>query len=168
MLYNLIQILPKIMRRKNFSYIIKNPIAITAGIIAGGLMSRLLWSFTDLILIEWNEGKIIMYTEIVFHILFAVLFSIFIAATTYKWNYMKSLSGTNSGKGLIGSFLWTLVAGCPSCTITVASYIGLASAVSLLPRWWLELKIIGLGLMIRSIYDTIKNLHTCSLKKPKN
>ncbi|USN56776.1 MAG: hypothetical protein H6766_07285 [Candidatus Peribacteria bacterium] len=75
-----------------------------------------------------------MYGEITFNILFTILFGIFIAATIYKRRYMRQYSAKDSAVGLIGSFFGTLVAGCPSCTITFASYIGLASIVSILPR----------------------------------
>ncbi len=156
------------MRYKNLTYIKNSTIAIIAGIGWAALMSSVLWHFTDIDFIQGNLGTTRASIETTLHVAFTLLFGVFIAATVYKWNYMKKISAADSTKGLIWWFLWTLVAGCPSCTITVASYIGLASVISMLPWWWLELKIIGLGLMIRSTYNTIKNIHTCSVKKPKN
>lgn len=153
----------KLMRKHNLRQIYSSQKATIAWIIAAWLISRLMRSFTDLALIKGNMWIIRMYLEAAFHIIFALFFGVFVAATTYKWYYMKKITTTEPAKGIIGWLLWTLVAGCPACTITLASYVGLASLMSALPRWWLELKILGLLFMVWSIYDTVKNLHACNI-----
>jgi hypothetical protein len=151
------------MFRHNFIQIKKSPTAIVSGLLAAWLLSRLVWWFTDLALIQWNQGTAWMYSEIVFNTLFAVLFGVLVAATVYKRQYMSQFNSANSATGLVGSFLGTLVAGCPSCTITLASYMGLASLIGVLPRWGVELKLIGLGLMIWSIYQSVTKIHQCDI-----
>jgi hypothetical protein len=57
------------------------------------------------------------------------------------------------------------VSGCPACSITLASYLGLAGVFALLPYNGLELKIVGTLVLIWSVYSNIKNLKVCSIKK---
>jgi hypothetical protein len=71
------------------------------------------------------------------------------------------------GTGFFGGFLGILITGCPSCTIWLASFLGVGSMLSLLPREWLELKMLALIVLIWSNWKMYKNLLVCNLRKKK-
>lgn len=96
-------------------------------------------------------------------IFLVIFFAIFVWATLYKMKYFSNPS-LNKFWFLWG-FLWTLVWGCASCSITLASYLGLASIVAFLPYNWLELKILSIFILIYACFSTLKNLETCKIKK---
>ncbi len=117
--------------------------------------------FLDYQMIIGNKGYIYLYFEIFLDILIAILFWIFLWATLYKMSYF---SVKKTWVWFLWWFLWILVSGCTGCTITFASYLGLAWFVSILPYGWLELKIISIFLLIYVCYITLKNLEICELK----
>lgn len=96
-------------------------------------------------------------------IFLAILFGIFIWATIYKMKYFWNNKWT-SKLWVVGWFIWTVVWGCASCSITVATYIWLASFLSIFPYGWLELKVLSIFLLIYATYTTLKNLEVCNLK----
>jgi hypothetical protein len=68
----------------------------------------------------------------------------------------------------VWGFLWILVSWCPSCTITLASCIGLTWVLSIFPFWWIELKIISVLILLYVDYMWIKNLEICKIINKKN
>ncbi len=100
--------------------------------------------------------------EVILTILIALLFGIFIWSTLYKIHYF---SLKKSGLGFLWGFLGILVAGCPACSITLASYIGLAGIISIFPFYGLELKIASLLFLMYASYVTIRDLQICKIKK---
>lgn len=121
-------------------------------------------------LITWRDSssmRLWMWDEYYFSVMFldiflVVLFWIFIWATIYKIKFFWNKKA--SKLWIIWWFLWSLVTGCTSCSITLATYLGLAWVISLLPYGWLELKIISILLLVYACYQTLKNLEVCSLK----
>ncbi len=117
-------------------------------------------------IVLWYGEVYYFWTEIVLWWLVAVLFWIFLGSTLYKMKYFWG--------GKKKTFFWTLwgflglVAwGCPACSITFASYIGLASLVSLLPYRGLELKILSVVFLLYACYATLRDLEVCKLKVGK-
>lgn len=99
-------------------------------------------------------------------IILAILFAIFVWATLYK---MKYFWNPNPSKlWFLWWFLWSLVWGCASCSITLASYLGLASFMAFLPYGGIELKILSILLLIYVWFTTLKNLEVCNLKSKKS
>ena len=78
------------------------------------------------------------------------------------FNLVSFKENLSSGSG---TFLGLLVAGCPACSITLASYLGLGSLISFLPWYGLELKIIAIFLLIYANISLLKNLKVCEIKK---
>jgi len=116
-------------------------------------------------LIIWNLGYIFFITEVSLTILISILFWLFLWSTFYKIEYFKI---KKTGIWFFWWFLWVLVSGCPACSITLASYIWLASIISALPYYWLELKVLSLGMLLYANYATLNNLELCKIKvKPK-
>jgi hypothetical protein len=68
-------------------------------------------------------------------------------------------------RGFLGGLLGVVVTGCPSCTMGLASFLGIGSTLSLLPWHGLELKLIALVLLGWSIWNIYKNLLVCKVKK---
>lgn len=117
--------------------------------------------FFDKDLIIWNLWFNFYIAEITLTIIISVLFWIFIWATLYKINYF---SIKKSWIWLFWGFIWALVSWCPACSITLASYLWLASFMYLFPYWWLELKVLSIIILIYANYITIKNLEVCKIK----
>jgi len=149
---------------KNFIKVLKSKIWIF-GIIIGALFIIIpTYYFLDSKMIIGNKWHNYLYFEIFLDILIIILFWIFVATTLYKMSYF---SVKKSWIWFLGGFLWILVSGCPSCTITLASYLWLAGFVSVLPYDWLELKIISVFLLMYVCYTSLKKLEVCELKIKK-
>ncbi len=120
--------------------------------------------FLDSQIIIWNKWYIYYYFEMSLDFLIMLLFWIFLWATLYKMTYFSTWK---TWVWFLWGFLWILVSGCPSCTITLASYFWLAWIVSVLPFWWIELKVISVLILLYVCYSTLKNLEVCNLKIKK-
>jgi len=120
--------------------------------------------FLDSQIIIWNKWYIYYYFEMSLDILIMILFWIFVWSTLYKMAYFNAWK---TWVWFLWWFLWILVSGCPSCTITLASYFWLAWIVSVLPFWWIELKVISVLILFYVCYSTLKNLEVCNLKIKK-
>lgn len=131
------------------------------------LIAYMFFIFTDFDLIEGNFGTIYLWTQIVFQVLISLLFAIFLPVSVYKYVKFSSFSAKENASSFFGTFIGVLVAGCPACSITLASYIGLAGIVSLLPWYGLELKIIAVPMLMYANYSILKDLNTCKLKLKK-
>lgn len=118
--------------------------------------------FLNAELVVYNMGIPFYTTEIIFSTLNSLLFWIFLALSFYKLEYF---SVRKSWVWFIGSIAWIIVSGCPACSITLASYIGLAWIISALPYMWLELKVLAFFLLSFAVWQVSSNLKTCSIKK---
>ena len=116
-------------------------------------------------LIKVNYG--VLYYNIVWilQVLISLFLSLFIVLSIFKIYYFSSNSLTQNGIGGFSSTLGILVAGCPACSITIASYLGLASFISFLPYDGLELKVLSFILLLVVNFYLLKDLQTCKIKK---
>lgn len=108
-----------------------------------------------------NLGIRFYTTEIILSTINSLLFWIFLALSFFKIEYF---SIKKSWLGFLGSITGIVVSGCPACSITLASYIGMAGIISVLPYSGLELKFIAFFLLSFAIWQVSKNLKTCSMK----
>lgn len=120
-------------------------------------------NFSNRPLIAGNFWSLYGHINFFFDIVNVLLIAIFVASFSYKRRLFGSESKNNKS-GWIGSFTSVIVSGCPSCSITLASYLGLASFFTLLPYGGLELKIIGTLVLLWSVYTNIKDLTICKRK----
>lgn len=140
------------------------------GFISLIVIGSFFYYFTALDIMIGNLGVVYTSFNVALQIAIALLFGLTIPLIFYKFNFARKMTrkgalGSKEGSaGLLGGFLGVLVAGCPACGITLASFIGLGSAVSVLPLYGLELKIVGLGMLIYSTYSLSDTLKTCSIK----
>ena len=121
--------------------------------------------FTNLDIIEGNFGHEYMWAQIVMQTLISLLFGLFVPISLHKIIVFNSFSIKENISSGGGTFLGLLVAGCPACSITLASYLGLGTIVSFLPWFGLELKIIAVPLLVYANYSLLKTLKVCKIKK---
>ena len=96
--------------------------------------------------------------------LISLFFGINLSLLYHKIKLSRNANYKSSSSTVFGSFLSVLVSGCPACSITLASYLGLSSFLSALPFFGIELKIAGLGLLLYSTNYLAKNLYTCNTR----
>jgi hypothetical protein len=152
---------------KNLCEVLLSPFTLLRWIIAWSIVGMVWWYFMDIELIIWNQWHVIAYTEITLFILFVLLFALFVAISVYKLLYFSINQWKQLSMWSIWSFFAMIAVWCPACSITLASYLGLASLLSIFPYWWLELKIAWIMLLAYAIRSSLKSLHTCSLEQKK-
>jgi len=153
---------------QNIYSVLTCPLPLLWWIIVWCIVGAVWWYFMDIELIIGNQGNIVAYTEITLFFLFVILFSFFVSVSVYKILYFQSSDKKQLGLWSVWWVLSMLVVWCPACSITLASYIWLASLLSLLPFKWLELKIVWIILLFYVIIKSLKSLHVCSLKQKKS
>jgi len=148
----------KIAYSKTSSYLIT--------IIAALLLELLQLSFTDFPTIAGNLGMTYAIIEGTAQVLLSLLFGMNIALLWYKLKLASSVNVKEGGSTAIGSIIGIIVSGCPACSITIASYLGLASILSSLPFFGLEVKLLGIIIVLYATDSLAKNLTTCKAPIP--
>lgn len=120
--------------------------------------------YSDFALVAWNYSVAFASFEVWTEVLITLFWSLFFWASFYKIKYFRHIKKRHTTWGIIGSFFWILVGGCPACSITLASYLWLSSFLFLFPFWWLELKVIWLIILSISLYFTLRDLEVCKIK----
>ena len=121
--------------------------------------------FTYKQLIIGNYGEIYYFSHLISQIIISLLFALFLTMSVYKFIAFSSYSAKDGSTSFFATFVGILAAGCPACSITFASYIGLAGLLSLFPYDGLELKIIAIPLLGYANYSLSKSLYTCKISK---
>ena len=147
---------------KNFIKVISSPVGIFWILLGIAIILFPTYYFLDGMLVIGNLWYAFYLSEIILSGIISILFWVFLGASLYKIHYFRVQS---TGTGLLWGFLWVLVAGCPACSITLASYIGLAGIISVFPFYGLELKVLSVLLLIFSNYSVLRNLEVCRVKK---
>ncbi len=121
--------------------------------------------FTNIALIKGNYGETYLFFQLCIQTLISILFGLFVSISLYKFLLFSSFSISQNITSGGSSFLSLLVAGCPSCSLTLESYLGLVSLVAFLPWYGLELKLLAIGILLYSNYSLLKKLKECKIKK---
>ncbi|MBS8121557.1 hypothetical protein [Candidatus Vampirococcus lugosii] len=151
----------------NLIKVIKSPFPMFLGIIAGITIYFVINHFMDYMHILGNQGLLYANIEYYGNYVIAVLFGLIFASSSYKIFYFGSFNAKENSSSILGSFLSLISIGCPACGITIASYIGLSGLILSLPYSGIELKILGILIMLISLFFTLKNLEVCKMKKKK-
>lgn len=134
----------------------------------GLLIFLYLWfHFFDYKLSIGNLWYFRTYTDIVSHILISILFSLFLAGQIYKMRHVGRINFKTTWWGVFWSMFGIIITGCPSCSITLVSYLWLTGFLSFFPWWWLELKVLSLILLIIVNYRLYRDLLVCKMKVSK-
>jgi hypothetical protein len=150
---------------QNFKEVFSNWKYLVFSIISFLVFFSIFQYFTDTYLIEVNLGLRYLYLTLILQFLIALLLALFISISIYKFNYFRKFSAKEQSSSVIGGILGFLVAGCPSCSITFASYIGLGSFVAFLPYYGMELKFVSIVLLFYSNISVLYSLKTCIIKE---
>lgn len=153
--------------RDNFVEVFTNWKYITLGLTIFLFLSYIFHMFTNYALIAGNYGSNYLYLQIISQVLISLLFAIFLPITIYKFLKYNSFSGKEQGSSFIATTVAVIVGGCPACSITIATYLGLAGIVAIFPYDGLELKLITIPLLGYVNYSTLKGLNTCNIKRKK-
>lgn len=149
---------------QSLRHLVHSRFAIICGLFAMILLFVVWWWMTDLDLSLGNRWKRMFCFQIILYLFFCVLFGLFVAATVYKIRLYWTSDKHTSGIWAIWWFLGILVAWCPACAVSIASYIGLASIVSLLPRGGIELKIAWVLLVWYAARKALVTMEVCELR----
>ncbi len=130
-------------------------------------LGGILFYFTSFEQIYWNIGALYAITQVVVQVLLSLLFGLNLALLWYKLRFVaeSNNTGRETTSTVIGSVISVIVSGCPACGITLASYLGLATFFTAFPLYGLELKLLGLGLLMYSTNDIAKDMYVCKIKK---
>ena len=136
--------------------------------VGGALLFAVIFHFTNTEIIRSNFGETTLWLEYAVNIATVGIGGLFFGLSAYKIGYFAHISHSKkSGAfGAVGSFLSIVVAGCPACSITLASYLGLSGIFSSLPFLGYEVRILGIVIMFGAIMYTWKHLETCTISKP--
>jgi len=134
---------------------------IILGIVAAAAIGYLFYYFTPFAIIAGNIGVTYAWTTVITEGLMTVLFGLNVPLVVYKFKFFNSVKSKAGSASLVGGTLGALAAGCPACSVTLASFVGLGALVSALPLYGLELKFLGLGFLIYSTYSVSDKMKTC-------
>ncbi len=111
-----------------------------------------------------NLGRWVALLELALNGIFLLVAPIFFGLSGYKIFYFSQI-GRSTGGGIIGSLLSVLVTGCPACSITLASYIGLGSVLSVFPYFGYEIRVLGIAILLYATYRVYHSLETCEFRQ---
>jgi len=111
-----------------------------------------------------NMGMWFFVIQTITQSLITILFALFIPISLYKFILFSDLSVMENTGSFLGGFFAVIVAGCPACSITLASYIGLAGILSIFPFYGLELKVLTVPILMWANYSILRNLSVCKMK----
>ena len=131
---------------------------------SGTIMASVLFYFTRYDLIAGNLGKLYANTQVISQIILSLLFGANLSILWYKLKLSSGIDVKAKGSTALGSVIAIIVSGCPACGVTLAGYLGLASFFSVFPLYGLELKFVGIALLVYSTNHLLKNLNTCEVK----
>lgn len=154
--------------KQNFIEVFSNWKYLIFGIIISIIFGIFIYISTNFRLLIGNYGMTFAVIEIILMILIILFFGIFFPASVYKFVKTSSFSAKENSSSIIGTFIGILVTGCPSCSIVIASYIGLGGFLALLPWGGMSLKVISVILLLYANYSILKNLNVCKIKPKRN
>lgn len=147
--------------KTNLLQVIQDPLSLLRWSIVVGLMSLLQYRQFDLQLVIGNLWLAFAWAEVILYVLITLLFAVFVMAQTYKIRYFGRWQKKKTTGGFLGGIIGIITVGCPACSITIASFIGLSWLISLLPFEWLELKVLAIWLLLRANYMILSDLLIC-------
>lgn len=132
------------------------------------ILALLWYFFTDLSLMRWNHGNTRFVIDTIFSWLNILFFPLFIVAWIYR-SYNFGCYQKSDSFGFIGGFVSAVISGSLCCGTSLLIPLGATIFVDFFSKnfkyWWLELKFIGVLILIFGVYNLLKNLTTCKMQK---
>lgn len=156
-----------------FNRVLQSRVFWGAGILSSLIVAITLFSFTNLEITKNNLGTFVCYYEVITSIATVLLTGIVFGLTAYKAMYFshpekreqKDASLFHGTLSATGTFLSVLATGCPACSVTLATYLGVSSFLTFLPFLGYELRFLGLLITLFAIWFIWRNLEVCSIKR---
>ncbi len=149
-------------RLYNLRLVLSHTPSLVSGIVFAGVLWFVMEHFSDRALIIGNFWQTYATINLSFDIINILCIGLFFASFVYKRQLFWEKKDSKSWR--LWSILSIIVSGCPACSITLATYLWLASFFAILPYNGLEIKIIATLILLWSVYTNIKNLTTCKRK----
>lgn len=149
---------------ENIIMVLKTTDSLIAGILSTVFISAIMFYFTYFEETYYNIGAYYAYLQTISQAVLALLFGINIALLYYKLKFMSQFNAKETNTTVLSGILGVIVSGCPACGITLASYVGLASFFASFPLLGMELKFVGIAILLFSINSLSKNLTSCDSK----
>jgi hypothetical protein len=99
--------------------------------------------------------------------LISLLFAINLPLIVYKYKAMKKVTGKTAGSSFFGVLGGLAGSGCPVCGSAILSLLGVAGGLMIFPLKGLELKALGVVLLVFSTYGVSKSIGACNTCAPK-
>lgn len=142
--------------KKNLKIVYSDNLSYLSTINSALLIGLVMAYFTKYNLTKANLGVLFANSEIILQILIAIFFAINIPILGYRLKYTTGVKIASTGSAAIGSLIAIIVSGSPIYGVSIASFLGITSFLSTLPFYGLEVKVLGLFLLI---YSTISLLN---------
>ena len=142
-------------------FIYQKPSAWVITVLGSGVIGFIFFYFTYFDLTVGNLGMTFALTQVILQMLIALLFGINLAIFSGKVALAASAKKKSAAATTLGAIVSIIVAGCPACGITLASYLGIATIFTALPFYGLELKLLGFGLLLFSILYLLRKYGQC-------
>lgn len=145
-------------------------------IITGFLIIFLIsYTFTNFSLLVWNYWTTFAYFNLFLDIIVSTLFWFFAWASLYKIVSFSDFSTSSTILWTIWWFFGILISWCPTCTVTIASHLSIATIftstftfywteIKIFPFNWLELKILSVLILTFAIRKILIELEVCRVK----
>jgi hypothetical protein len=147
--------------KKNIIKVLTDPISLLRWSLIIFFMSLLQYRQFDFQFVVGNLWLLFAWIEVILYGLITILFALFVMAQTYKIRHFGRWKKKKSSTGILWWIVAILTVGCPACSITIASFVGLSAFIILLPFKWLEIKVIAIILLAYASYMTIRDLIVC-------
>jgi hypothetical protein len=131
-----------------------------ASLLAGILIQA---AFTDYALLAGNQGRTYATIHVTAGALLTLLFSLNLGLLSFKLFSAAQVRKREAGGTFFGGLASVILTGCPACSITLASYLGLSGIIASLPFAGLEIKILGVVVLLISTESLLRKLTTCRL-----
>lgn len=152
----------------NLKKIFSNPKYLIAYLILVSIFIFLWWQFTNFSLMLGNYSTTRFVIDTVISWLNILFFPLFIVAWIYR-SYNFGCYQKSDSFGFIGGFVSAVISGSLCCGTSLLIPLGATIFVDFFSKnfkyWWLELKFIGVLILIFGVYNLLKNLTTCKMQK---
>lgn len=157
-----------IQRLNNIKQVLKSRKYLAIAFGAAALIGTFFYFATQYSLIAGNVSINYAKFTVALEVLLSLLFGLNVSLLWCKIGSLKQLVSKDTGTAATGSLFGILITGCPACSLGLASYLGLSSVILSLPLLGMELKILGVILLIYSTYSISGNLYTCKIRLRKD
>lgn len=155
----------------NIRYIFQNRKYLIAYSIMVGILGVLWWQFTDITLAWWNYGAIRTSIDIAISFINIFGFPLFIVAWIYRSHTLGTYTSHSERAGFVGGTLGVIISGSICCGTSLLIPLGASAFIDILSKYFpyggLELKILGVGVLLFGLHRLLSNLTACQMSRPK-